>query len=99
MKFECVIMKRFVLSFIYPLALLTAIHPIASTTARSAVVTEATTMGERPPPLLLDGVSHDRREITTGSDEARRWFNQGLELALWLQPRRSHSFLPTGSGA
>jgi tetratricopeptide (TPR) repeat protein len=80
MKFECVIMKRFVLSFIYPLALLTAIHPIASTTARSAVVTEATTMGERPPPLLLDGVSHDRREITTGSDEARRWFNQGLEL-------------------
>lgn len=77
-------MKPNVLSFTRGLnrglILVTAMHLIVSTTVRATDVIGTDTIGETPPPLLLDGLNHDRREITTGSEEARRWFNQGLEL-------------------
>ena len=38
------------------------------------------TPSDDPPPLLLEGLGDFQREITTDSQEAQRWFNQGLVL-------------------
>ena len=48
---------------------------------------------------LHPGLGNYHHPITTQNPEAQTYFNQGLDPALWLQPRRSRPLLPPRRGA
>jgi tetratricopeptide (TPR) repeat protein len=72
-------MKRLYRKLTTGLIVCTAIHLMGGVPSHALAGPVAARTGD-PAARLLPGLNQERREVTTASHEAGRWFNQGLEL-------------------
>ena len=69
---------------------------------RAMIMMSAAVVGQSaavPAVPLYDGLGKVHFPITTSNPQAQRYFDQGLGLRLWLQPRRRDRRLPRGAAA